>query len=117
VAHAIALAGAVESSGLAVGFLDAFEQRQRFGLWRACPWQQTAAPARRPPWREHALGRDAWLRTVEGWDCLDVALFHCGGVGEPRAVPCLFAGGLLPQHRAEPAAATVCGTVSDPGGA
>src|SRR5713226_4520819 len=33
---------------------------------------------------------------MEGRDCLDVALFQCGGLGQPRAVRFLFARGSSP---------------------
>src|SRR6267154_4859893 len=33
---------------------------------------------------------------VEGRDCLDVALFQCGGLGQPRAVRLLLARGPSP---------------------
>ena len=43
--------------------------------------------------RERSLDRDARHCRMEGRDCLDVALFQCGGLGQPRAVRLLLIRG------------------------
>ena len=66
-----------------------------------CRRQQASQTSGGAPRREHALGRDARLCSVEGRDRLDVALFQCGGLGQPRAVRVLLARGSTPalSHR------------------
>jgi len=66
-----------------------------------CRRQQAAQTSWGSPWREHALGRDAWPCQVEGRDCLDIALFYGRSQAEPRAVRSLLARGSSPalSHR------------------
>ena len=71
-----------------LAFLMTVDVPMYLSRWRAevADGRKLSETSRGSPRREHALDRDARPCRVEGRDCLDVALFQLGGLGQPRAV-------------------------------